>query len=132
MSDKPVYAMAIAPHPLLMLKYHPQIVIINDPYYRFRGYFTSIDHRIAGQAAMDAVWPYLLVPGTYRDLIDTGYRPHKVQEVLMWQTDNVNFHIDITDTFDLKVAALSCHKNQTASQPEGWEERFKERCPGGS
>jgi LmbE family N-acetylglucosaminyl deacetylase len=113
---------------LLMLKYRPQIVITNDPYYRFRGYFTSIDHRITGQATMDAVWPYLLAPGTYRDLIDTGYQPHKVREMLMWQTDNVNFHIDITDTFDLKVAALRCHKSQTSSQPEGWEDRLKERC----
>jgi LmbE family N-acetylglucosaminyl deacetylase len=113
---------------ILMLKYRPQIVVVNDPYYRFRGYFTSLDHRTTGQATMDAVWPYLLAPGTYRELIEVGHEPHKVQEVLMWQTDNANFKVDITDTFDAKIAALRCHKSQVDTLPEGWDERLRERA----
>jgi LmbE family N-acetylglucosaminyl deacetylase len=113
---------------VLMLKYRPEIVVTNDPYYRFRGYFTSLDHRTAGQATMDAVWPYLLAPGTYRDLLEVGFQPHKVQEVLMWQTDNANYKINITDTFDIKIAALRCHKSQVDGLPAGWDDRLKERA----
>jgi LmbE family N-acetylglucosaminyl deacetylase len=96
----------------LILEYRPEIVLTNDPYYRFRGYFSSVDHRVSGQAALDAVWPYALAPNTYRDLLDQGLQIHKVKEVLMWQTDNRNYQIDISDTFETKLAAISCHKSQ--------------------
>jgi LmbE family N-acetylglucosaminyl deacetylase len=113
---------------VLMLRYRPEIVITNDPYYRFRGYFSSLDHRTTGQATLDVVWPYLLAPGTYRDLLEAGFQLHKVQEVLMWQTDNANYRVDITDTFDIKIAALRCHKSQVDGMPDGWDERLKERA----
>jgi LmbE family N-acetylglucosaminyl deacetylase len=96
----------------LILEYRPEVVLTNDPYYRFRGYFSSVDHRVSGQAALDAVWPYALAPNTYRDLLDQGLQLHKVKEVLMWQTDNHNHQLDITNTFDTKLAAISCHKSQ--------------------
>jgi len=96
----------------LILEYRPEIVMTNDPYYRFRGYFSSVDHRASGQAALDAVWPYALAPNTYRDFLDQGLKLHKVQEVLMWQTDNHNFQVDISQTYETKIAAISCHKSQ--------------------
>ena len=112
----------------LILGYRPEIVVTNDPYYRFRGYFSSLDHRTTGQAALDVVWPYELAPNTYRDLLKQGFQLHKVQEVLMWQTENANYRIDITDTFDVKIAALRCHKSQIDTLPAGWDERLKERA----
>ncbi len=33
---------------------------------------------------------------------------------MMWQTDNHNYRIDITDTFETKMAAISRHKSQTS------------------
>ena len=113
---------------LLILKYRPEIVVTNDPYYRFRGYFSSLDHRTTGQATLDVVWPYLLAPGTYRDFLEAGFQLHKVKEVLMWQTENANYSIDITDTFEIKLAALRCHKSQVDGMPAGWDERLKERA----
>ena len=41
-----------------------------------------------------------------------GLKPHKVKEVLLWAADDVNYLSDITDTFDLKIAALRCHQSQ--------------------
>jgi LmbE family N-acetylglucosaminyl deacetylase len=99
----------------LILVYRPEVVMTNDPYYRFRGFFSSVDHRVSGQATLDAIWPYALAPNTYRDLMDQGLRPHKVKEVLMWQTDNPDVTFDITDTFETKMAAVSCHKSQISA-----------------
>jgi LmbE family N-acetylglucosaminyl deacetylase len=38
--------------------------------------------------------------------------PHKVKKILFWGTEDVNLRVDITETFDLKLAALKCHQSQ--------------------
>jgi LmbE family N-acetylglucosaminyl deacetylase len=67
---------------------------------------------------MDAVWPCALSPNTYRDLLRQGYQLHRVKEVWLWQTEEPNYYRDITDTFDVKLAALSCHKSQVGDPPD--------------
>ena len=99
----------------LILEYRPEIVATCDPYER---YLSNPDHRITGQVVMDAVWPCALAPNTYRDLLRQGYKLHKVKEVLLWQTEEPNYYCNITDTFDTKMAALSCHKSQVGDPPE--------------
>jgi LmbE family N-acetylglucosaminyl deacetylase len=37
-----------------------------------------------------------------------------VRELLLWDSEDINFRSDITGTFDRKVAALGCHKSQMA------------------
>lgn len=113
----------------LVLKYRPEIVTTNDPYYRVQGYFSSLDHRSAGQATLDVIWPYILAPGTYRNLMEPGYQLHKVQEVLMWQTENINHSIDITETLELKIKAISCYKTQMIDSSDSqFAERLRERA----
>jgi len=48
----------------------------------------------------------------YPDLIEEGLMPHKVKKILFWGTEDVNFRMDISETFLLKLAALRCHKSQ--------------------
>jgi len=60
---------------------------------------------------LDAVWPYALAPNSYRDLLDEGLQLHKVKEVWLFQTEEPNLFFDIGDVFDLKLAALACHKS---------------------
>jgi LmbE family N-acetylglucosaminyl deacetylase len=62
-------------------------------------------------------------------LIEEGLQPYKVRQVLLWASEEPNRRSDITDTFDIKMAALRCHKSQIgdSSFPE-FEERLRERC----
>jgi LmbE family N-acetylglucosaminyl deacetylase len=49
--------------------------------------------------------------------------------MLFWASEDINFRSDITETFDLKVAALRCHASQLQAlkdpNPEGW---LRQRC----
>ena len=93
----------------LIRMYRPDVVATSDPYLR---YMWHRDHRIAGQVILDAVFPYARDVLAYPDLMLEGLKPHKVKEVLLWAADDVNYLSDITDTFDLKIAALRCHQSQ--------------------
>lgn len=99
----------------LILEYRPETVATCDPY---ESYLSNPDHRVTGQVVMDAVWPCALAPNTYRDLLRQGYELHKVKELLLWATEEPNYFRDITDTFDIKMAALSCHKSQVGDPPD--------------
>ncbi len=110
----------------LIRKYRPDVVVTVDPY---RRYILHRDHRIAGQVTLDAIFPYARDPLSYPDLIKEGLKPHKVKEVLLWGSEDMNYRSDISDTFHLKMAALSCHKSQIGSGDpvRRLEERIKHR-----
>ena len=98
----------------LIRMYRPEIVVTADPY---RRYLWHRDHRITGQVTLDAIFPYARDIFSYPDLLDEGLHPHRVKEVLLWASEDINYRLDITDTFDIKVAALRCHKSQMAEIP---------------
>jgi len=93
----------------LIRTYRPNLVVTADPY---RRYLWHRDHRITGQVVLDAVYPYARDHLAYPDLLEEGLEPHKVREVLFWAAEDVNYRVDITDTFDLKLKALCCHESQ--------------------
>ncbi|MBN1188378.1 MAG: PIG-L family deacetylase [Dehalococcoidales bacterium] len=93
--------------------YRPECVATTDPY---RRYIWHRDHRITGQVTLDAVYPFARDHLAYPDLYAQGYNPHKVKELLCWGTDNPNYWSDITGTFDIKFAALACHKSQVGNR----------------
>ncbi|HWR59211.1 MAG TPA: PIG-L deacetylase family protein [Thermodesulfovibrionales bacterium] len=90
-------------------KYRPQTVVTSDPY---RRYIWHRDHRIVGQVTLDAVFPFARDHLSYPDMIEEGLEPHKVSEMLLFGSEDVNYRSDITTTFSLKVAALRCHESQ--------------------
>ena len=97
-----------------------------DPY---RRYFWHRDHRITGQVTLDAVFPYARDHLAYPELIMDGLQPHKVKEMLFWASEDINHCSDITDTFDIKIAALRCHKSQVEQIPIALlEEWLRHRC----
>ncbi|UCE54781.1 MAG: PIG-L family deacetylase [Desulfobacterales bacterium] len=110
----------------LIRQYRPRLIVTADPY---RRYIWHRDHRIAGQVVLDAVFPYARDHLAYPDLIEEGLQPYKVREMLFWAAEDINYRADITDTFDLKIAALRCHKSQVQQldvpNPEGW---LRQRC----
>jgi len=106
--------------------FRPKIVMTSDPY---RRYIWHRDHRIIGQVVLDAVFPFARDHLAYPDLLAEGLAPHKVQELYFWGAEDINHRSDITATFDLKIAALRCHKTQVREfkrgDPEEW---LRQRC----
>jgi LmbE family N-acetylglucosaminyl deacetylase len=110
----------------LIRMYQPETVVTADPY---RRYLWHRDHRIAGRVTLDAIFPYARDLYSYPDLLEEGLQPHKVKEVLLWGSEDSNYRSNITDTFDIKIAALRCHKSQISDNPSTrLEERMRERC----
>ena len=108
----------------LIRMYKPETVVTADPY---RRYIWHRDHRITGQVVLDAVFPYARDHLAYPDLLEEGLQPHKVEEVLLWASDDPNYRSNITDTFDIKIAALRCHKSQIENNlPPDWEDRLRQ------
>jgi len=104
--------------------YRPETVVTADPY---RRYIWHRDHRITGQVVLDAVFPYSRDFLAYPDLLEEDLQPHKVSEVLLWASEDPNYRSDITDTFDIKIAALRCHKSQIEDNlPPDWEDRLRQ------
>ena len=105
----------------LIRQYQPEIVATANPY---RRYLWHRDHRITGQVVLDAVFPYARDHLAYPDLLAEGLEPHNVKEVWLWAPDEINHRSDISDTFDIKLAALRCHQSQMgdsrSSQAEAW------------
>jgi LmbE family N-acetylglucosaminyl deacetylase len=89
-------------------------VVTADPY---RRYIWHRDHRITGRVTLDAVFPYARDHLSYPDLLEEGFEPHKVKEILLWASENINHRLDITDTFPLKLNALREHKSQVGHIP---------------
>ncbi|UCH43255.1 MAG: PIG-L family deacetylase [Dehalococcoidales bacterium] len=109
----------------LIRMYQPETVVTADPY---RRYIWHRDHRITGQVVLDAVFPYARDIHAYPDLIEEGLQPHRVREILLWGSEEPNYRSDITDTFDVKIAALRCHRSQVGdSSNPGLEERMRQR-----
>ncbi len=106
----------------LLEMYRPEIVATTDPY---RGYLWHRDHRMAGQAVLDVVssWGSGFFPPY--DLPGRPAHPYGVKELMLWASENPNYHSDITDTFDIKIAALACHRSQVGdpTTPEAIEWR---------
>jgi len=107
--------------------YRPETVVTANPY---RRYLWHRDHRITGRVTLDAIFPYARDYLAYPDLLAEGLQPHKVKEVLLWaSSDDINYRSDITDTFDIKIAALSCHKSQVGNPiPPDREQWLRQRA----
>ena len=110
----------------LIRRFRPETVVTADPY---RRYFWHRDHRITGQVTLDAVFPYARDHLAYPELLMEGLEPHKVNEILFWASEDLNQFSDITDSFDLKMSALYCHKSQVERIPRDLLEKWlKDRC----
>ena len=104
-------------------RYKPDVVATCDPY---RKYMNHRDHRIAGIVTADAVYPFSRDHLSYPELIKEGLDMHKVKEMWFWGSEDSNFKQDITNTIDLKLEALKCHKSQLGDVPPEMRNRMKD------
>ena len=115
----------------------PDVVICQDPTSLFvgTGYLNHPDHRAAGQATLDAIYPAARDRMTYPELLAEGLEPHKVREVYVDGTQEANIWVDITDHIGTKIAALRAHVSQVGEwDPEPmvreWSARTAQEHPG--
>ncbi len=106
-------------------RFRPDRVVCQDPTSRWSGqrYLNHPDHRAAGDAALDAVYPSARDPHVFTELLAEGLEPHKVSEIYVISRDNADLWIDIEDTLELKIAALQEHASQIRDRTElvaGW------------
>jgi LmbE family N-acetylglucosaminyl deacetylase len=105
----------------------PDRVVIQSPHRDLRSLYGSHpDHQAAGEAALCAVYPDARNPFAHPELLaEEGLAAHTVPEVWVSSpNDRADHYVDITDTFDRKVAALRAHASQTAHMT-GLEERLR-------
>src|SRR5437763_5422245 len=69
-------------------RFKPDVVICQDPTTRWsaQGYLNHPDHRAAGDATLDAVYPSARDPHVSPELLCEGFEPHKVVEVYVGGT----------------------------------------------
>jgi LmbE family N-acetylglucosaminyl deacetylase len=79
-----------------------------------RFYASHPDHLAAGEAALCAVYPDARNPFAHPELLAAGLEPHTVPETFILAWGDATVAVDITDTFELKMAALACHQSQIA------------------
>ncbi len=99
----------------------PDVVITMDPSFLYdakMGFINHPDHRAAGQATLDAIFPFARNTKTFPELLEEGLPSHKVSEVLLVNFQNTNYFVDITETFETKLKAILKHKSQVENPEE--------------
>ncbi len=116
-------------------KLKPDLVITMDPtviYSAERGIINHPDHRAAGQATLDAIFPLARDHLSFPELYAQGFMPHKTRTILLTNFEKHNFIVDISSTFDNKIAALEAHGSQIKDigRVEGWMREMAKQVGG--
>lgn len=107
----------------------PDILVTCDPTYYFAGEnrINHPDHRAAGQAVVEAVFPASGNPLYYPELLrEEGLNPHTPKEVWISISQQPNLILDVTDLWELKIAALCEHHSQIGEK-EAFIARMRSR-----
>jgi len=110
----------------------PQRLVMQSPEINWERIGSSHpDHRAAGEAALCAVYPDARNPFTHLELAAEGLEAWAVPETwVMAAGAGADHYVDITDTFERKLAALRQHASQTAHMEDlegmlrGWSGRI--------
>jgi len=96
-------------------KLKPDIVVTTDPAFLYsrRGFVNHSDHRAAGLATMDAIYPLAKNAFSFEE---EGLEPHKVKSLYFINFESGEEFIDITGTIDKKLLAITKHKSQAVSR----------------
>jgi LmbE family N-acetylglucosaminyl deacetylase len=94
----------------------PAVVVAPDPTAVYFGqhYVNHRDHRVVGWAVLDAVSPAAANPHYFPE----AGPPHPVGAVYLSGTLEPDVLVDITETIDVKAAAIACHASQVGENGE--------------
>jgi LmbE family N-acetylglucosaminyl deacetylase len=106
--------------------FRPDAVLTHDPEVLFYGGggVNHTDHRAAGIAAVDAVFPAARNPMAFPSLARDGLAPQKVRRLYLFWPSRPDTWVDVTATLDRRLAALRCHESQLR-HPERLDERIR-------
>jgi LmbE family N-acetylglucosaminyl deacetylase len=90
---------------LWLRRFRPDLVLTFDPW---RPYQIHPDHRVVGFASINAI----LAAGNARRFSDQLTDAHRVETVYLFSTDRPDVWVDITATFERKLAAIDRHRSQ--------------------
>jgi LmbE family N-acetylglucosaminyl deacetylase len=94
--------------------FRPDAVLATDPDTLFYtgGGINHTDHRAAGMAAVDAVYPAARNPMAFPALARSGLAAHRVRRLYLFWSDRVDTWVDISATLERKLEALRAHASQ--------------------
>ena len=111
----------------ILRRMKPDILVTCDPQTLFATYgINHPDHRAAGQAVLDAVFPAAGNAAYFPELLIEGYQPHTPAEVWCSLTNQPTVTIDTTDMWPVKLQALLRHQSQIG-EPEKFRARMLSR-----
>jgi len=94
----------------------PDTVVAIDPTFVYSsetGVINHSDHRAAGYATMDAVFPLARDRLTFPDLLEKErLEPHKVAHLLLINRQASDYFVDVSEVFEEKIAGLLKHASQ--------------------
>ncbi len=107
--------------------FRPDAVLAVDPETLFYGAggVNHADHRAAGMAAVDAVYPAARNALAFPWLARDGLEPHVVRRLYLFWSNHPSAWVDVAATLDRKLAALRAHPSQIR-HPERLEPRIRE------
>jgi LmbE family N-acetylglucosaminyl deacetylase len=94
--------------------FRPDAVFATDPealFYRDGG-VNHTDHRAAGFAAVDAVYPAARNPMAFPWLARGGLEAHRVRRLYLFWSNQPTVWVDVSTTLERKIAALVAHASQ--------------------
>lgn len=94
----------------------PDALFGHDPTAVFFGehYFNHRDHRVAGWALLDAVFPAATLPHYFPEKGEV----HAASVAYLSGTLEPDVWVDVSDTIEVKAAAVQCHKSQFTDEPD--------------
>ena len=96
-------------------RYRPDRILTTSPLRRWERISgpSHPDHLAVGEATTCAVYPDARNPFAFPELLAAGLEPWVVREVWYSAGPNPDHVVDVTDTFEVKLAALGKHLSQT-------------------
>lgn len=110
--------------------HQPDVLVSCDPlnYFINGSYINHPDHRAAGEIAINAVFPAAGNPHFFPELIwEENLQPHCPREVWLSLTSEPTVVLDVTATWECKIAALHEHHSQIGLDLNAFDARMHDR-----
>jgi len=106
--------------------FRPDAVLAVDPETIFYsdGGVNHVDHRVAGMAAVDAVYPAARNAMAFPWLARDGLAPHAVRRLYLFWSNRPSAWVDVGGTLERKLDALRAHASQIR-RPDQLEPRIR-------